>query len=127
MHRYFKKLAQESSLPSSSKSENSPLYEECGNDANQPQQPINDANTNSIPFSTQRSRIDISALLSELINIVEFYIMCSYFLTTLLNFPGFATGDAHPPQPQPAILAIASHYILEPPYDTVALPFLSPF
>ena len=29
MHRYFKKLAQESSLPSSSKFENSPVHEEC--------------------------------------------------------------------------------------------------
>ena len=65
MHRYFKKFTQESSLPSSSRSENSPLQEECRNDASQPQQPINDANTNSIPFSTQRSRIDVSALPSD--------------------------------------------------------------
>ena len=98
MHSYFKKLAQESSLPSSAKFENSPLHEECGNDANQPQQPINDANTNFIPFSTQRSRIDVSALPSELMNIVEFYIMCYYFPTPLPNFPRFATEHDHEPQ-----------------------------
>ena len=41
------------------------MQEECRNDASQPRQPINDANTNSIPFSTQRSRIDVSALPSD--------------------------------------------------------------
>ena len=52
MHRYFEKLTQESSLPSSSKSENSLLDEKCGNDVNQPERPTNDANTNFIPSST---------------------------------------------------------------------------
>ena len=66
MHRYFKKRDKEySSLPSSSKSENSPLNEEGGNDVTQPQPPPPspcDVNINSIPSSTQRSRINSDPL-----------------------------------------------------------------
>ena len=66
MHRYFKKIAKESSsLPSSSKSENSPLNEEGRNDVTQPQPPSCGVNTNSTPFSTQRSRVDVNALPSD--------------------------------------------------------------
>ena len=69
MHRYFKKRGKEySSLPSSSKSENSPLNEEGGNDVTQPQPPPPspcDVNINSISSSTRRSRDDVNAFPSN--------------------------------------------------------------
>ena len=66
MHRYFKKIAKESSsLPSSLKSENSPLDEEGGNDVTQPKPPSYVVNTNFVPSSTQRSRVDVNALPSD--------------------------------------------------------------
>ena len=69
MHRYFKKIGKEcSSLPSSSKSENSLLNKEGGNNVTQPQPPPPppcDVNINSIPSSTQRSRVDVNALPSD--------------------------------------------------------------
>ena len=66
MYRYFKKIAKESSsLPSSSKFENSPLNEEGENDVTQPQPPSCGVNTNFIPSSTQRGRVDVNTLPSD--------------------------------------------------------------
>ena len=66
MYRYFKKLAKESSLPSSFKCLGSSLHEECGNNVTEPHAPTNDANTNFIPSYTQRLWVDVSAFPSDL-------------------------------------------------------------
>ena len=63
MHRYFNKLRNESSSPSSFASENSPLNQETREQNTQTQAPNFDATTN--PSSSARSQVDLSTLQSD--------------------------------------------------------------
>ena len=68
MHKYFKKLRNESSSPSNFASENSQLNQETSEQNTQTQAPNFDATPN--PSSSARSRVDLSTLQSDCISFV---------------------------------------------------------